>query len=98
MQEVLDKISDCITSYENCEYTDLHYLHSVLTCNMYYLAEYQIKAKNDWLYAYYNSPETSNAAKEKWADREVPQLYQCRKILEFAPKVAIAISQEIKGN
>jgi hypothetical protein len=95
---VLLAISGLITSYEDNEYMNLHYLHTLLTCNMYYLAEYQVRFKNEWLKAYYQSEETSNAAKEKAADATVPELYQCRKILEFASKVAIAISQEIKGN
>jgi hypothetical protein len=53
---------------------------------MYYLAEYQVRFKNEWLKAYYQSEETSNAAKEKAADATVPELYQCRKNIRICVK------------
>jgi len=50
----------------------------------------------DWNKEHYNSKEPSDAAKKRIADRLVPELYHCRKIMETAKGVSIAMGYEIK--
>lgn len=96
MQEVLNKIADIVVLWETGAYTDLNAMHRVLTSNMYYLAEYQVKARQDWLNHYYNSKQKTNAGKERDADIAVPELYVCRKLYDAAKGVSISISEQLK--
>ena len=98
MEEILYKISDIIQTYESGAFKDLHVMHRELTCNMYYLSQEQVKAHQKWNKHYYNSNETTNAAKERECDKLVPELYMCRKIMETAKGVSIAMGYEIKMN
>lgn len=98
MDKILSKITDIVETYESGSFKDLHVMHRELTCNIFYLSNEQVKARSEWLNAYYNSKETSNAAKERDADKRVPQLYLCRKILETAKGVSISIGYELKLN
>lgn len=97
-KKVLNKITQIINEYENENYTDLHKSHRLLVCNMYYLTNEQVKARSKWLKVYYNCKSTVNAVKEREADKQVPELYMCRKIYEAAKGVAISMSLEIKLN
>lgn len=98
MTEILEKITGIIETYESGAYKDLNVMHRELTCNMYYLAKEQVEAHQKWNACYYNSKETTNAGKERQCDRDVPELYLCRKILESAKGVAIAMGYELKMN
>lgn len=98
MNEILTKISDIIEVYESGSYKNLSDMHRELTCNMFYLSKEQVEAHQKWNACYYNSKESSNAAKERECDREVPELYMCRKIMETAKGVAIAMGYELKMN
>ena len=98
MDKILSKITDIIETYESGAYKDLHIMHRELTCNMYYLSAEQVKAYQNWNKAYYNSKEKTNAGKERECDKLVPELYMCRKILETAKGVSIAMSLELKMN
>jgi len=98
MDKILETITSIVQTYEGGEFKDLHVMHRILTCNIFYLSNEQVKARSEWLSAYYNSKETSNAAKERDADKTVPQLYMCRKILETAKGVSISIGYELKLN
>lgn len=98
MEDILNKISDIIQTYESGAFKDLHVMHRELTCNMYYLSIEQVKAHQKWNAHYYNSKETTNAGKERECDRDVPELYMCRKIMETAKGVSIAMGYEIKMN
>lgn len=44
LDEILNKISDIIETYESGAFKDLHVMHRELTCNMYYLSNEQVKA------------------------------------------------------
>jgi len=99
LNEVLDTISDIVEEYESGVWVNaerLKELHRILTSNMYYLTKLQIEFNQDWNRKYYLSSESSNAAKEKFADKEVPELYMCRKILDAAKGVSIAMGYELK--
>ena len=98
-QLILNTITDIIEEYESGAWVNaerLKELHRVLTSNMYYLTKLQIEFNQEWNRRYYLSKENSNAAKEKYADKEVPELYMCRKILEAAKGVSIAMGYELK--
>ena len=62
---------------------------------MYFLAKEQVEAHQRHNAAYYNSQEKTNAGKEREADKLVPELYLCRKILEAAKGVSIAMVKEL---
>ena len=98
MDKVLEKITDLIATYEGGAYKDLHIMHRELVCCMYHLSRVQIEAHQKWNATYYNSKEKTNAAKEREADKLVPELYMCRKILETAKGVSIAMTYELKLN
>jgi len=98
MEAILQKITDIIQTYESGAFKDLHVMHRELTANMYYLSQEQVKAHQEWNRQYYNSTEKTNAGKERECDKKVPELYLCRKIMETAKGVSIAMGYEIKMN
>ena len=98
MDKILEKISSIIETYESGCFKDLHVMHRELTCNLYYLSQEQVKAHQQWNKQYYLSKETTNAAKERECDKLVPELYLCRKVMETAKGVSIAMSLEVKMN
>ena len=98
MESVLTKITDIIETYESGSYKDLHVMHRELTCCMFHLSKFQVEAHQKWNNHYYNSKEKTNAGKERECDRDVPELYMCRKIMESAKGVAIAMGYELKMN
>jgi len=96
--EVLNKITSIIETYEGGEYKDLNVMHRELACCIYHLSNEQVEAHQRWNQTYYNSIEKTNAAKEREADKLVPELYMCRKIIEAAKGVSIAMTLELKLN
>lgn len=98
LENILEKITAIIETYDSGCYKDLSVMHRELTCNMYYLTKEQVEANQRWNAAYYNHQSTVNAVKERHADKEVPELYLCRKILEAAKGVSIAMGYEMKLN
>ena len=98
MDKILEKISSIIQTYEGGHFKDLHVMHRELTCNMFYLSQEQVEANVRWNKEYYNHQSKVNAVKERHADKEVPELYMCRKIMEGAKSVSIAMGYEIKMN
>lgn len=98
MDKILSKITDIVETYESGAFKDLHIMHRELTCNMYYLSQEQVQYNVKWNQEYYNHSSTVNAVKERHANKEVPELYLCRKIMETAKGVSIAMGYEIKLN
>jgi len=98
MTDILTKIDSIIETYESGAFKDLHVMHRELTCNMYYLSKEQVQYNVKWNQEYYNHNSTVNAVKERHANKEVPELYLCRKIMETAKGVSIAMGYEIKMN
>ena len=98
LEKVLDRISEIVLVYNSGEYKDLFELRKNLTANMFYLSHHQVGAKKEWMFKYYNCKDGSNAAREKWADMQVPELYQCRKIYDAAKGVSISIGDELNLN
>ena len=98
MDQILSKISSIIETYESGSFKDLHVMHRELTCNMYYLSKEQVGYNVKWNEEYYNHKSTVNAVKVRHADKVIPELYLCRKIMEAAKGVSIAMGYEIKMN
>lgn len=98
MQQILEKITSIIETYESGAFKDLHIMHRELTANIFYLSREQVQAHQRWNAQYYKSEEKTNAGKERECDKLVPELYMCRKILETAKGVSIAMGYEIKMN
>ena len=100
--EILENITEIVETYQKGQYRGLNEMHRELACDMYYLTKYQVEFNQKWNDAYHNFNElvgkTSAAAKERHADKEVPQLYMCRKILEAAKGISISIGYEIKSD
>ncbi len=99
LKEVLENIDAIVDTYEGGHFRALNEMHRELSSNMYWLVKHQIEYNQRWnaVYHNYKDPEankTSSAAKERQADKEVPELYQCRKIWEAAKNVSIAIGYE----
>ena len=98
MIDILQKITDIVETYESGSFKDLHVMHRELTCQMFHLSREQVKAHQEHNKRYYLSEEKTNAGKEREADKLVPELYMCRKIMETAKGVSIAMGYEIKLN
>lgn len=98
IHEVLEKIVDIIVAYESGQYKDLYEGNRILSCNIAFLGFHQVEAHREWNKAYYNSKEKTNAGKEREADKLVPELYKCRKVIETAKGVSIAMNNELKMN
>jgi hypothetical protein len=98
MDKILNKISSIVETYESGSFKDLHIMHRELVCNMYYLSQIQVQAHVKHNRYYYLSKEKTNAAKERECDKLVPELYMCRKVMDAAKGVSIAIGYEIKLN
>lgn len=98
MDEILNKISDIIRSYQNKEYKDLFEMQRELSCSMFFLKEMQVEFNVEWNNQYHNHESKVNAIKQRHADKVVPELYACRKIYEGANNVFMSIGRELKLN
>jgi len=98
MDKILSKITEIIHTYESGQYKDLFKMHRELVCNMYLLSQKQVEYHVEWNQEYYLHKSTVNAVKERYANRVVPELYMCRKIMETARGVSIAMGYELKLN
>jgi len=98
MDEILAEIYEIVEAYQSGQYKDLYEGHRKLSCNMLFLAREQVEANQRHNAAYYNSKDKTNAGKEREADKLVPELYLCRKIMDAAKGVSIAMSLELKMN
>ena len=96
--EILEKISSIIEKYESGVYEDLFKMQRILSCNMFFLKEMQVKYNVEWNKEYHNHESKINAVKQRHADMVVPELYACRKLYDGANNVFMAIGREIKLN
>ena len=98
MEDRLKKVADIIETYESGVYKDLFKMNRELTCNIHFLTDYQVQYNVKWNEEYHNHKSNVNAAKQRYADSVVPELYMLRHILKTATNVSISIAQEIKRN
>lgn len=96
MEKVLNNITSIIKTYESGAYKDLFEMQRVLSCNMFFLKELQVKYNSEWNKEYHNHESKVNAVKQRYADKVVPELYSCRKLYDGANNVFMAIGREIK--
>ena len=97
MNEILDKISDLIQTYESGAWQsveNLRIMQRELSSNIYYLTKHNIQAFNKWNGIIYRET-TSHAKAVTKADFDVPELRMSRKILEAARGVSISINSEL---
>ena len=97
--EVLDLIGEIVQDYESGQYMSQEKLleaHRVLSSNIYYLTQLQLEYRNQWQQHFYRWQLGSVADREREADEKVPEVYMCRKIIESARGVSIAMSMELK--
>lgn len=97
MTDVLDTINKLVDAYNSGQFNTeegLRKMQRRLTSNIYYLTKHQIDYRAKWLSEYHKFNGT-NAAAEKHADKEYPELYLCRKIIESAKGVSISMSHEL---
>jgi hypothetical protein len=98
MDEILKKITDIIVWYEAGEYKDLYKAQRVISCNVHFLGQEQVRLNQEWNAAHFMSKEKSDVSKKREADRLVPDLYRCKITLDTAKGVSFAIGQELKMN
>ena len=97
MEEILEKISDLIETYESGSWQsveNLRVMQRELSANIYYLTKHNIEAFNKWNGIIHNEA-TSHAKAVTKANYEVPELRMSRKILETARGVSIAMNSEL---
>lgn len=97
MQEILDKITQVISTYNTGGYIPkekLILMQRSLSSNIYFLTKYNIEAFDEWNSVVYNF-KGSNAAAQAEANNLVPELRMTRKILEAAKGVSISINNEL---
>lgn len=97
MQEILDKITQVISTYNTSGYIPkekLILMQRSLSSNIYFLTKYNIEAFDEWNSVVYNF-KGSNAAAQAEANNLVPELRMTRKILEAAKGVSISINNEL---
>ena len=97
-ENILKKITDIVETYQSGAYSDLFEMQRELSCSLFFLSQKQVEYNLQWNEVYHNHKSTVNAVKQRHADKEVPELYMCRKIMESAKNVSIAMSLEIKMN
>ena len=98
LTEILSNIDKSIDEYNDMDlfhYKQLSEILRVLTSNLFYLEKHRIEAYNSWHEVYFTCKQTSNVAKERWADNQVPELYKMRRIMTSAYKIVEAIRSQI---
>ena len=96
---VLRTISDIISEVNSDKFITqekLIELQIELGANLHYLTEFQNQFHDQWLDAYAECNESSNASRERYADQKVRELYYCRKIIESGNRMSISISQKLR--
>ena len=101
----LDKIIEAINlsteKYEDLKIGDTHTQSEILqslSANVYFLTEYRIHFHKQWMKAYFDSNGGSAAAKERFADNEVPELYTVRHLMASVNKVIDSLRTIISAN
>ena len=97
MNEILNKISDIIETYESGSWQsvdNLRVLLRELSANYYYLTKFNIEFAQEHNKAIYKFKGT-DAAGNRFAELTVPELRITRKILSAADRVLNSIRSEI---
>ena len=98
LTEILSNINASVDTYEGMELQEFKELSEILralTSNLYYLEAHRVEAHTKWHEVYFTCKQPSNAAREKWADNEVKELYMIRRTMTSAYKIVEAIRSQI---
>lgn len=98
-EEILKDISDVVVAYRSDQYLDegrLKDMHRKLSTALYFLNEHRDAYKRERDQAYHECKESSVAAKDRYADRVVPELYQTRVLYEAGQNVLMSMSINLK--
>lgn len=99
LETALEGIRGVVGEYNSEEVLtdqDFKRMHRKLSSELYALNESRCKYKDEWDSYYSLCKEKTNAAKERYADMKVPELYKCRKIWEAGENVLISINNQLK--
>ena len=99
--EILAEISRYIEMYQEMKLklvSDQSNILRSLTTNLAHLETYRADYYDEWLDVYFRNKDLSNAAREKIADKEVPQLHRIRKVMRGGYKVTDSIRSTISVN
>lgn len=97
MEEILNRISAIITTYESGEYITTDNLRTMLrnlSINNYHLTKFNIEAYQKWNGIVYKCKKSVSYGKTL-ADEQVPELRMTRKILEASKQVILSMQQEL---
>lgn len=98
LEEILSNIRASIDTYEGMfleDYKKLSEILRILTANLFYLESHRINAYKKWHDVYFNCKETTNAAKERIADKKVQELYMIRRTMHAAYKIVDGLRSQI---
>lgn len=87
--DIIAKIDDCINRYETCKLSftqDQSEILRDLSSQLYYLTEHKVEAQKKWMSVWFHSKGKSEAAREREADHQVPELYMIRQFLTSGNK------------
>lgn len=98
LETVMSSIDEIVEKYESGEWLvegKLADLHKSLAINVYFLTKFQIEANKKFNGLVYSSEATSVARARAEAEEQVPELYQCRKIIEALKNISISMTHEL---
>jgi len=84
LNTILERIRTSRDIYDTCKLSQVAEQSTILReLSVCYseLTDHRIKAREDWMF-YYFEHQGSNAAKEKYADYKIPELYLIRRTME----------------
>lgn len=100
LQETLAQIESAKDKYDTCKLSQTATQSEILrdlATSLYDLAHYKTVYHKDWLNAY-NEFKGSNAAKEKYADTKVSEMYLIRQISAAGQRISDAVRSTLSAN
>lgn len=101
LDKIVEAINESTERYEVCKIGDTHTQSEILqslSANVYFLTEYRIHFHKEWMRAYFESKAPSAAARERYADNCVPDLYTVRHFMASGNKVLDSLRTIISAN
>lgn len=101
LDKIIEAINESTEKYELCKIGDTHTQSEILqslSANVYFLTEYRIHFHKQWMKSYFESSGGSSAAKERFADNDVPELYTVRHMMASGNKVLDSLRTIISAN
>ena len=100
LKEILEEINGCIDKLDTLKLhltQDRVEILDKLSINYYKLTNHRTKFHEDWMSVYFNSKANSSAAKEREADKEVPELYVCQHFMSSTKLVIDGLRTSISA-